>query len=747
MKRTRVVAPRHPWLTLIFVLAAAMGAAAQGDTSAPSSDTGDGKEVGGYQVHQSVEFGYRFSDITGSSQVFDTFLNQHTGPRLLEQTFSMQSVNGAGVLFDDLNVSSFGWGGDPENVGRVRVSKFKWYDLNFQFRRDRNFFDYDLLANPLNPPTSNPFVPVLFSPHQMEITRRMYDTDLRLLPDSKVTIRLGYSRNRSEGPSLSSFHEGTDVLLNQLWNVTSDVFRIGFDVKVLPKTTISYDQYVDLDRNDTDYTLNPFISFPLATGQLATVGLPINSVAGQPCTPVFRNGFLNAGCNGYFAYTRNQAVRTTTPTEALTFQSSYFRRLNLVGRVTYSSGDVSSPYSEFFQGLVTRTKERQFTFSGPVSNRRVAATASLGATVEITKRLQLSDDFHYDNWRLPGLWDSIGTATVGVPVGTPPRVTLLSPLGATTTTPAFTANFMGQKLFSNLIQLEFTASKRFGVRVGYRFRHRRLFKAEPEVVTDPEAGIPEFEGDTLEVNEHSPLFGIWLRPIDALRINAEVEATTADNSFTRISPRHQQNYRVRARYAPVRWANLSASANLWEASNSETDTNFRQHYRNYGFIASLLPKGPAGFDVSYNYTDSLQNALICFNDTFTPPGTIANGCPTFDAADNPNPNQIYSTYVNNTHYFSAAVVLRPVKRVSARLGYGLTSVDGTTTLLNPLQPFGPLRFTYHQPLASVSYEFVKYWSVNAYWNYDQYNEDSFVGPTAPRYFHDNRTVLSLKYAF
>ena len=169
-------------------------------------------------------------------------------------------------------MSAASGGGDPENVGRVRVSKFKWYDLNFQFRRDRNFFDYDLLANPLNPPTSNPFVPVLFSPHQMEITRRMYDTDLRLLPNSKVTIRLGYSRNRSEGPSLSSFHEGTDVLLNQLWNVTSDVFRIGFDVKVLPKTTISYDQFVDLDRNDTDYTLNPFVSFPLATGQLATVG-------------------------------------------------------------------------------------------------------------------------------------------------------------------------------------------------------------------------------------------------------------------------------------------------------------------------------------------------------------------------------------------------------------------------------------------------------------------------------------------
>ena len=69
------------------------------------------------------------------------------------------------------------------------------------------------------------------------------------------------------------------------------------------------------------------------------------------------------------------------------------------------------------------------------------------------------------------------------------------------------------------------------------------------------------------------------------------------------------------------------------------------------------------------------------------------------------------------------------------------------SLLLLLQPLGPLDFTYHQPLAELGYEFAKFWSINAYWNYDQYNEGSFVGPTNPRYFHDNRTMLSLKYAF
>jgi hypothetical protein len=735
------------WLLAALLLAPSWALAQTGATGTPATDAAaaEGKDLSDYHVEQSIELGYRFSEVNGSGSMFDTFINQHAGPRFLDQTLSMHSLNNDGVLFDDLNVSSFGWGGDPENVGRIGVSKNKWYDFSFLFRRDQNFFDYDLLANPLNPPTSDPNLPVGFSPHEMQIRRRMYDTGLTLMPQSKVTVRLGYTRNRSEGPSFSSFHEGTDPLLDQAWNVTQNDYHFGVDFKMLSKTTLSYDQFLEYDRNDTDYALNPFNVFLLPDGTPVSLGLPINSDAAQPCTPVFRNGFVNTRCNGYFAYTRNQRVRTTTPTESLSLQSTYLKRVNLVARGTYSSADMNSPYAEFFDGLVTRTNERQFTFSGPASARRIAATADFGVTVELTSKINLSDNFRYDNWHMPGTWNSLATATVG----TGARVTLLSPLGPTETTMAFIGNFLGQKSFFNLMQVEYLASKHFGVNVGFRFRHRRVFKAEPETVPDPESGLPEFEGDTISVNEYAPVVGVWFRPTSSLRINLEAEATSADNFITRISPRQRQNYRARTSYRPVRWANLAGSLNIWESRNGESDTQFKQHYRNLGFVASLLPKERVGFDVSYNYTNALQQALICFNfsDTVIPVGTVVDGCPTFNADENNNPDHILSTYVNHTHYFMANLMVKPVKQVTAKVGYGLTSVNGTTTLLNPLQPLGPLDFTYHQPLAELSYDVAKYWSLNAYWNYDQYNEGSFVGPTSPRYFHDNRTTLSVKYAF
>jgi len=218
-------ARKSTWLLLIILIAPALAlaqASGGGTQAGSTASAAEGKDLSDYHVEQSIELGYRFSEVNGSGAMYDTFLNQHAGPRFLDQTLSMHSLNNAGVLFDDLNVSSFGWGGDPENVGRIGVSKNKWYNFSFLFRRDQNFFNYDLLANPLNPPTSTPNIPVGFSPHEMQIRRRMYDTGLTLMPQSKVSLRLGYTRNRSEGPSFSSFHEGTDPLLDQAWNVTQN---------------------------------------------------------------------------------------------------------------------------------------------------------------------------------------------------------------------------------------------------------------------------------------------------------------------------------------------------------------------------------------------------------------------------------------------------------------------------------------------------------------------------------------------
>jgi hypothetical protein len=145
----------------------------------------------------------------------------------------------------------------------------------------------------------------------------------------------------------------------------------------------------------------------------------------------------------------------------------------------------------------------------------------------------------------------------------------------------------------------------------------------------------------------------------------------------------------------------------------------------------------------------MQNALICFNDT-PPPGVslpFVNNAASCAANDPSNPLLANSYYTNHTNFGMFTVRFQPIKRLTLNLGASITSVDGTTPQFNILQPLGSLQYLYYQPVANFSVDLTHGLAWNSGWNYYQYNEGSFVGPTAPRYFHANTVTESLRYAF
>src|SRR6202790_505140 len=133
---------------LLLVLTLLLGPPARAQ-----DDEQKGVDQGNYNMKQSIEFGGRFASIGGDTQTYDTFVNLQQGPRLLGFTSEMDSLNHHGAPFDRLYFSNFGYGGDPNDVSRLRVSKNKWYDFDALYRRDKNIWNYSLLANPLNPAT------------------------------------------------------------------------------------------------------------------------------------------------------------------------------------------------------------------------------------------------------------------------------------------------------------------------------------------------------------------------------------------------------------------------------------------------------------------------------------------------------------------------------------------------------------------------------------------------------------------
>src|SRR3984957_20962505 len=150
-----------------------------------------GTDAGGYNIQQTLEVGYRANWVNGNQDTYDTFINLGSGVRLLDYSVDMPSLDHNGFLFDNLSMSSFGYGGDPNDVTRLRIDKNKWYDFRGLFRRDKNFWNYKLFENPLNPSNITPAVAITTSPAAMDTVRRMQDYSLTLLPQSRIRFRLG----------------------------------------------------------------------------------------------------------------------------------------------------------------------------------------------------------------------------------------------------------------------------------------------------------------------------------------------------------------------------------------------------------------------------------------------------------------------------------------------------------------------------------------------------------------------------
>ena len=336
-------------------------------------DEQKGIDQGNYNIKQSVEFGYRFSDVIGDQQTYNTFVNLQQGPRLLDFSTVMDSLDHHGTLFDHFFFSNFGYGGDPNNVSQLRVKKNKWYDFNAMFRKDQNHWNYSLLSNPLNVPTLMPNAPANFnpivkapvnvlgtavigaSPAAFYTARNMQNYGVTFLPDSKIRVRIGYDQNTLYGPGFSTTHEGTDQYLSQNYSVHNRNYRLGVDFRFLPRTTISYDQIWSYYKNDLGSVDNNQ-QFSLGAGfPLVDLGVPWNT-SSQPCSNTFApGGIVNPICNAFSIYLLHWRTRLNSPTEKVTVQSSFFKNVDFAGTFSYTGGDLTvDSYQQNFAGFTAK---------------------------------------------------------------------------------------------------------------------------------------------------------------------------------------------------------------------------------------------------------------------------------------------------------------------------------------------------------------------------------------------------------
>lgn len=642
------IALRHGCLWPMYMVLGVLTLALAGSARAQSApQPGEGTDSGNYNIRQSVEFGYRNANISGNLANYNTFVNLNTGVRLLEQSLEIRSLNHAGLLFDNLSTSSFGYGGDPIDVTRLRISKNKWYDFSGSFRRDRYPWNYNLLANPLNPVTSVPALPIVNSLHSMNVVRRMTDLNLILLPQSRIRFRLNYARNVQEGPSFSSFGGatildpptgyGTQTQLFQNWKTTQNQYRFGVDFQLLRKTSIHYDQFLQYFKQDTSYQDKNF-NFQLSNGTPVDLGVVFDTASAVnvvPCptpilNPTTKPPTADPSCNGYLSYSRFATPRGTLPTESFSFQSDSIKNVSMAGRASYSSRTQdSSNLNELFAGSNVSTLQVATRATGPTHAKEIIANADFAVTWSVTPKFRVVDSFTYDRFQLPGVWDFTTLSQYAqAPLinGGPSLLLPPATFNSANCPPPFTANtcpqhsansgpdistgtwfrYLGQNYYANKFQLEYDFTRKVGARLGFLYGNRKVFSQDNEFVANEvffPGGIGPARGDCADptVCTPQPDGSLTFSPGSLGDLTHVQDAGI--NSWSMLSG-------IWAR--PTNAIRLNFDYDLFWANSAFVRSDPRK-IQTYKFQASFAPSRWLSLDASFNILEH-QNLMQFVND-------------------------------------------------------------------------------------------------------------------------------------
>ncbi len=636
----------------------------------------------GFTAHHSVDMGGRMSNVTGSDAMYATMVNMRSGPRVLGESFEMRALPGKkGSPVDYLKAFGTGFGGDPYNSAKLNASKGKYYDFTGLFRRDRQYFDYDLLGNPnivpgstipigaSDAPTGSLAWPqVNQSPVLFNTVRRMTDTNLTVMPLAKVTYRFGYSRNNFEGPTLSPSYTifKYDALLQQYQRNSSDDYLVGLDWKPVERTTLTLQEEINHYKMDSYFTLNPNGNMvqeadgtpvylgnwdseaPYGIGACNTnsMGSGYTSKTSYTILSPSQTGgmpIINAACAVVTSYTRTQPTRITIPTSFIRFQSSSINNVTMDGDFRYTLGTMRLPlYYENVQGL--NGTQRSSTDTGYAAAHRSVISADYGFVWQATPTVSLSDQVNFFNSMQPGYSNDSTPITLNTPATAGNEtINYSGPLiGGTGSLPhgingVLTNNYFGMEYLTNNLTASWDASSRTTLSLTYRYGNRKIGQGVPHQGAIPLALADPVNG-TVEINENGGVFTVAMRPTTNWNVNGSVEGLFYDNVFTPVAPRQSWHYRLHTMYKPKPWATVSGSYNGLERKNNtnnnqatvaagldpyEGPIDHVDHSRVVGLGTVLAPNDTFSLDLNYSYSDVYTATNICFDNgaTSTQPGT------------------------------------------------------------------------------------------------------------------------------
>ncbi|MCI0487586.1 MAG: hypothetical protein L0229_13420 [Blastocatellia bacterium] len=529
--------------------------AANGD-KAQQPASGASKQAWDYAVTSSIEIGVRGVSVDGNADKYRSDLNYDPGFRLFNSNLLIQSKNNDGALFDSLLVSSFGWGGDPSQYLRVNAEKTKWYRFDANYRRIDYFNSLRNFA--LNQHISNT---------QFQVG----DFDLTLLPaNERIRFNVGYSLDRNDGPSLTTYDFDRDEfpLLAPVRTEAND-YRVGVDAKV-SVLDISFLQGIRYFKEDTTFFIDEI--------------QPGNSTT----TPT-----------EFQTFQRDMPVRGRIPYSRLSLHSFLGNRVDITARVLYTSATTDF---ELFETITGKNRSNNDLIARSFASgdaKRPSTIADLGVTVFATESLRVSNTLRFNNFQISGgrgLMDVVN--------------------GVTADELAF--HITKYRRYENTSEVDYEFLPRFTVHGGYRFGDRHIERDILEF--DPEVGPGEREEPELFDNQtHAGFFGFKVRPVRAWSLYLDIEKGTTDNVFTRVDSYDYTNFRARSIIRPTNTLTINTSFVTKDNNNPTRTEEFP--FRDFGAdINSRVYSGSVDWTLNdkfylssgYTYTHLTSEAQVVF---------------------------------------------------------------------------------------------------------------------------------------
>ncbi len=506
-----------------------------------------------------VDFGNRWvQDIGGSSDVYRSIVNLGEGPRLFGGEARYRDQGGS--YLENLDVSAHAWGGDPYNTARIEGGRSNIYSFRVDYRNVAYFHSLPSFANPLLASG------LLLSQRSLDITRRMIDTEVEILPNARLSPFFSFYNGAGFGRGVTTFvSDGNEFPVASHFDDDVSSYRGGVRLRLS-----KYNFLVEQGRTSFEDQQEIFHD---------------GRIPGNRSTPLFGQTLAlddlsqryDAESHGIF----NRAVLQGHPSPWLTFS----------GQFLYSQPRVQVRYGHEAKGSLFLLREIAPFTNGMESSlgdaKRPHSSGSWNTEIRPSNRFRIVQSWYTDRFHIAGgslLNEAFDTV--------PPATTETSDVNLTL------VNYNQHQ-----VDAMYDVTPRVIVRAGHRY-------VWGDALTRPATlQLAETPRNTGEVRRNVGLAGASVRLPSNLSLNFDFEASPGDDTFFRTGLMEYQRVKVRGRYGIRPSLTITGSFSLLKNENPAPGINFDFESRQTSLGVFWTPTN-SRFSVLADYTRATVRSEI-----------------------------------------------------------------------------------------------------------------------------------------